>query len=167
MTYVYCALNLYVYSVHKRLVSNVFVTHGTSEIFLRHSCTSNRTVTFFYWSASAAYVSLDAPGLDKYNFIFSRATYANCREIFIFFPPDFFYDNKKHSQKHLFTKDSQTRYFNSFCKQTHLVLICFLKEQTLLIINAKVIVFKVNRLNDGFCIFPYCFILNTIKTSSL
>lgn len=121
---------------------------------------------FFYWSASAAYVSLDAPGLDKYNFIFSRATYANCREILIFFPPDFFYDNKKHSQKHLFTKDSQTRYLNSFCKQTHLVLICFLKEQTLLIINAKVIVFKVNRLNDGFCIFPYCFILNTIKTSS-
>lgn len=45
---------------------------------------------FFYWSASAAYVSLDAPGLDKYNFIFSRATYANCREILIFFPPDFF-----------------------------------------------------------------------------
>lgn len=92
---------------------------------------------FFYWSASAAYVSLDAPGLDKYNFIFSRANYANCREILIFFPPDFFYDNKKHSQKHLFTKDSQTRYLNSFCKQTHLVLICFLKEQTLLIINAK------------------------------
>lgn len=120
----------------------------------------------FYWSASAAYVSLDAPGLDKYNFIFSGATYATCREILIFFPPDFFYDNKKHSQKHLFTKDSQTRYLNSFCKQTHLVLICFLKEQTLLIINAKVIVFKVNRLNDGFCIFPYCFILNTIKTSS-
>lgn len=47
MTYVYWALNLYVDSVHKRLVSNVLVTQGTSEIFLRHSCTSNRTVTFF------------------------------------------------------------------------------------------------------------------------
>lgn len=47
MTYVYCALNSYVDSVHKRLVSNVLVTQGTSEIFLRHSCTSNRTVTFF------------------------------------------------------------------------------------------------------------------------
>lgn len=47
MTYVYWALNLYVDSVHKRLVGNVLVTQGTSEIFLRHSCTSNRTVTFF------------------------------------------------------------------------------------------------------------------------
>lgn len=158
MTYVYCALNLYVDSVR---VSNVLVTQGTSEIFLRHSCTSNRTVLFFI----EVQVQRTFRQMHRTQ-IFSRATYANCREILIFFPPDFFYDNKKHSQKHLFTKDSQTRYLNSFCKQTHLVLICFLKEQTLLIINAKVIVFKVNRLNDGFCIFPYCFILNTIKTSS-
>lgn len=158
MTYVYCALNLYVDSVR---VSNVLVPQGTSEIFLRHSCTSNRTVTFFYWSASAAYVSLDAPGLDLL-----KGDLCKLQRDSHFLSTWFFYDNKKHSQKHLFTKDSQTRYLNSFCKQTHLVLICFLKEQTLLIINAKVIVFKVNRLNDGFCIFPYCFILNTIKTSS-
>lgn len=153
MTYVYCALNLYVDSVRVRKgqVRSSYVILARQIVRLHFFIEVQVQRTFRQMHRAQ---------------IFSRATFANCREILIFFPPDFFYDNKKHSQKHLFTKDSQTRYLNSFCKQTHLVLICFLKEQTLLIINAKVIVFKVNRINDGFCIFPYCFILNTIKTSS-
>lgn len=163
MTYVYCALNLYVDSVR---VSNLLVTQGTSEIFLRHSCTSNRTVTFFFIEVQVQRTLRQMHRAQINTTLSSQGRLMQTAERFSFSFHLLFYDNKKHSQKHLFTKDSQTRYLNPFCKQTHLVLICFLKEQTLLIINAKVIVFKVNRLNDGFCIFPYCFILNTIKTSS-
>lgn len=60
---------------------------------------------FFYWSASAAYVSLDAPDLDLL-----KGDLCKLQRDSHFLSTWFFYDNKKHSQKHLFTKDSQTRY---------------------------------------------------------